>query len=424
MQTNSIRGTRLWQFFLKVVKRYRPIYLLLSWVWRKGNAFSYIAWIYLKGLHSRPLESLSMHVNANRKILVAPSEIVTTPPPIIFPINRQIFLVPPHAQYEFPPIYVGTLINARVTGGTNLVTTENAIICHDLYNPLNDYTSEEMHRRTFVRPARNRIIWLMNTDIQMQIPQAACFTDACAENYAHWMTEVLPRINLFCINEKFAEVPIIVNAGLHPNLMESLKIVAGDMRQIISIAIGTNIFVEKLSVMSVVGYVPFEPRPKRLKIRSHGMFSRYGLVALRERLCQDTPKASDASKSRIMVKRSSGIRNITNARQIEELLISKGFLVVEPERLTFAEQVGLFSNADVVVGATGAALANLIFCKPSTKVIIMISDHEGILYWYWQNMACAVGNRVTYVLGKCVDSFTHPHSSYKISPSDLLDAIA
>jgi len=37
--------------------------------------------------------------------------------------------------------------------------------------------------------------------------------------------------------------------------------------------------------------------------------------------------------------------------------------------MSVLEQIELFSNADVVIGTHGAGLANILFCKPNTKVI-------------------------------------------------------
>lgn len=59
------------------------------------------------------------------------------------------------------------------------------------------------------------------------ISSAASFIDSCADNYAHRLTEVLPRIAAFCSSDKYRDVPLLVDAGLHENIITSLKIVAG-----------------------------------------------------------------------------------------------------------------------------------------------------------------------------------------------------
>ena len=44
---------------------------------------------------------------------------------------------------------------------------------------------------------------------------------------------------------------------------------------------------------------------------------------------------------------------------------------------SFADQVVLFNNAKEIIGLHGAAFANLVFCKPKTKIIEMRPDSAG-----------------------------------------------
>ena len=53
-------------------------------------------------------------------------------------------------------------------------------------------------------------------------------------------------------------------------------------------------------------------------------------------------------------------------------LKSKGFTVYKVGELNFFEQIYLFQNAKIVIGAHGAAFTNLIFCKENTKVLDII----------------------------------------------------
>jgi capsular polysaccharide biosynthesis protein len=118
------------------------------------------------------------------------------------------------------------------------------------------------------------------------------------------------------------------------------------------------------------------------------------------------------------------VRKILNESEIEDLFQKRGFTTVEAERLTFSEQVALFSQADILVGGSGAAMANLVFCPPTTKILIFISKFPDTSYWYWQNIACAIGNRVTYVLGPIEQNKSAGiHADYSINPADALNAL-
>ena len=47
------------------------------------------------------------------------------------------------------------------------------------------------------------------------------------------------------------------------------------------------------------------------------------------------------------------------------------------QEIKFSEQVDLFFNAECIVGLHGGGFANLVFCKPDTKIIELRSTHAG-----------------------------------------------
>jgi len=59
---------------------------------------------------------------------------------------------------------------------------------------------------------------------------------------------------------------------------------------------------------------------------------------------------------------------IINDDEVFEFLKSKGFSKYKVGQLSFKKQIYLFNNAKIIIGPHGAAFANLIFCKPDTKV--------------------------------------------------------
>ncbi|MDB9739586.1 glycosyltransferase family 61 protein [Candidatus Pelagibacter sp.] len=65
---------------------------------------------------------------------------------------------------------------------------------------------------------------------------------------------------------------------------------------------------------------------------------------------------------------------IINDSEIKSYLLKKNFSIYQIGKLSFFEQIYLFNNAKIIIGAHGAAFANLIFCKPGTKVIDLIPE--------------------------------------------------
>lgn len=358
------------------------------------------------------------------KDIVASCNIVYRPPPVIFGINARKFPELKEDFYIYPEIYIATLNNYYVCGKTNLLVNEKKIICHDLYDFETDLSSEELHNRILINRKFSLIRYLKSGVPGVGIDKAAVFLDACSSNYAHWLTEVLPRIATFCAAEKYSNIPIIVDRGLHPNIMESLVWVVGSSRLVITLDKDQSLGVKELYVTSVCGYVPYGPRNNN-KSANEGLFSPYAFNRLLARL-SDHISTDDKCEwpKKIYLKRNSLVRNLINCNQIEKVLLAFGYNVIEPEKLTFLQQVKLFQNAESIVGSSGAALANIIFCKKSTNVLILIPEYKNTLYLYWQNIACAVGVLVTYILGDL--SKKKPmgiHSDFYINPDELVSAL-
>ena len=62
-------------------------------------------------------------------------------------------------------------------------------------------------------------------------------------------------------------------------------------------------------------------------------------------------------------------RSIRNEQQVISALKPFGFEAVAMDGRSAGEQASLFWNAEAIVGMHGAALTNLIFARPGTKVV-------------------------------------------------------
>ncbi|MDT8283001.1 MAG: glycosyltransferase family 61 protein, partial [Gammaproteobacteria bacterium] len=350
---------------------------------------------------------------------------VETPMPRVFPSCDQGCLGSSHNQYTFSEIYVATINNAMIYGGTNLILADSEVVCHDLYDFKRDYTSEELHGRTLIDPKSRRIRWLSHDKAPESVPVVATFVDACASNYAHWMTEVLPRINLFCADERFKDVPIVVNDGLHKNIMESLALVVGADREIILLPIGRALVIEKLYITSVAGYVPFERRKNKLSGHSHGVFSSAAFELMRNKIVSVAKNLPERVwPEKIYLRRNSGVRNVINSAVLEKLLSDQGYVSIDSEKLSFLEQVQLFSNTKKIISPTGAALSNAVFCEPCTHIGVLMAKHENMIYGYWANMLCPLGVTVSYVLGDIIDNRTNGiHADFDVDKDNIKELL-
>jgi capsular polysaccharide biosynthesis protein len=80
-------------------------------------------------------------------------------------------------------------------------------------------------------------------------------------------------------------------------------------------------------------------------------------------------------------------RALKNREALAEALAARGVTPVLPETLSFDEQVALFARAELVVAEFGAAMANVVFCAPGTKVVEIISEGQ---HDPWSAHLCAM----------------------------------
>lgn len=108
------------------------------------------------------------------------------------------------------------------------------------------------------------------------------------------------------------------------------------------------------------------------------------------------------------------MRAIKNSHEVEQALADVGFTIVDPAEHARPEL--LFMNADVIVGAHGAGLADIAFSRPGTILVEIIpSDH---VYPYYYNLAGAAGLKYSYVYANSIKN--RKKGSLGPSPYDLV----
>lgn len=117
---------------------------------------------------------------------------------------------------------------------------------------------------------------------------------------------------------------------------------------------------------------------------------------------------------KIYISRRSGVRAIQNSHEVEQALARVGFTIVDP--VEHARPELLFMNADIIVGAHGAGLTDIVFSKPGAILVEIIpSDH---VYPYYHNLAGATGLKYSYIYANSIKN--RRKGSSGPSPYDLV----
>jgi len=197
-------------------------------------------------------------------------------------------------------------------------------------------------------------------------------------NYYHWLGDVLGRIHLIEKSGIRIDKYIVTGNGSSRFQAETLAMLGIPEHKIIRNESGMHVRARRLVVPSLEPYrlMPFIPHS------IPGWTSRYLRSAFLDRF-----GSSAAGHKRIYVSREYAYdRKVTNEDQVFRLLDGFGFRKVVLESLPVADQVRLFAAADTIVAPHGAGLANLLFCRPGTKVLEFFApNYVNPVYWYLSN---------------------------------------
>lgn len=346
--------------------------------------------------------------------------------------------------YDFSPIGEKTVILAQaqldistytdafVMGGTNFTRIDNTIIHPDQYIAARDVCPAELNGIARIN-LKNNSVSLYAGDAKVYI-NAISLLGCCTGNYAHWLTETLPKLLLLDSIEAFNDYPLLVDSWIHPNFIASINLVKKHNRELVFVPRWKTLKIQNLIDISPPAYVPPEYRAfheeQQLETpRSADFpFSRYALNMLRNRAHEALEIEPPQVGCKIYLHRSrescGNTRYVKNVADIEKLVSSYGYRFLDPAKLSFDEQVKVFSQASHVISPLGAALSNLIFTYPSCRVLGLSPYYDNANYYYFSNFMGVLGHELSYVLGKQVTETGHPfHRDYEINIAALKAAL-
>lgn len=179
-------------------------------------------------------------------------------------------------------------------------------------------------------------------------------TNTYMDNYHHWLHDLVAQLLLLAPDDNSRLLAPLER----PYEYSSLNMLGiGDERIIRQMPFGLD------AADMVVGFKGHSP------LTGHPACVR-ALATLPARA-----KALSTGCKRLFISRGDipGRRNIRNEREISAYLGQYGFKTVTLSGMPFSEQVALFHQAEAVILAHGAALSNLSFCRPGTRVLELVS---------------------------------------------------
>tara|TARA_Y100000741_G_scaffold316673_1_gene263083 strand:- start:1795 stop:2901 length:1107 start_codon:yes stop_codon:yes gene_type:complete len=218
-----------------------------------------------------------------------------------------------------------------------------------------------------LKDASNNVVLIKGTPAIKRKIQGSVLSlvqGASGNNYGHWLLEMLPKIKLCSENFAIEKINYFYTPNLNNFHKETLSILNIKNNQIIDSEKYRHIQADELLIVDHPSYY-------KGYIKDQFKFQPSWVINWLKDTFLPHAKKFNANK-KVFIDRTDSLSKhcqFLNEKEVNNYLSKKGFVKYQLTKLTFLETVYLFHNAEVIVGAHGAALVNLIFCLPKTKVI-------------------------------------------------------
>ncbi len=179
-------------------------------------------------------------------------------------------------------------------------------------------------------------------------------------NYYHWLALILARINYLKDRGWLEGRRLVVPEGLSKWMIASLHAIGVADDDLLIAPMGLELRLTNALLCSSVEFAS----PTLLR-------------ALRNKLLPRGETGEERGPVHLFLSRRGQLRRpFLNEAEIEAIAGSLGFQIVQPETMTIFEQADLFGRAASVVGAEGAAFANIMFCQPGARILTLLNEND------------------------------------------------
>lgn len=286
------------------------------------------------------------------------------------------------SKTELQPIHLWKTKNATIIGESNVVidSTGLAIFNHVTGKNYN-YTDPAIYcgKSIYQLGSKRRINFSPICNMRT-IDYGISMVHTYSWNYFHFIIEILPKFKIIQQANIPREIPLVFDSNVKkvPQFLEFIEIFNIEKREIIYIDKLEWVRFDTAFLITPIHRFPLElidHRKQQLDtIAYHSSLILYirRFVATHIDTASQGTDTSDKNK-KIFLSRKSGTRRPYNESDVWNVIKNLGYKSVDTATMSIKEQVIMFSEAKHIIAASGAALTNIIFCKPGTKVLVLYS---------------------------------------------------
>ncbi|MDR2251074.1 glycosyltransferase family 61 protein [Acinetobacter sp.] len=243
-------------------------------------------------------------------------------------------------------------------------------------------------------------------------------------NYYHWLIEIAPKILLLTpeILNQYSIKDIVLDESIKntPSLKEILDIFMKHKKiKLNTIYINTSkdIFIEKLHYINNRNNFVFNSR-NVLSATNKSCYCPELIQTIREACFKYSNEIKTTIKyEKIFLMRKEGSVRSYNQEETINFFSKYGFQAIYLEDYNFLEQINIFSHAKFIVGPSGAAWSNIIFCQPNTMALSWLPNTLSD-FSVFSTLAHIVKCNMQFIFAKPADT-SEVHSNYYLNIVDL-----
>ncbi len=347
---------------------------------RQSAAFYLAAYLLLTGDHAGARLAFETYVDTDRSKCIVTCTWVADPatcfdfePPArlggrTFALHQMT--IPPRKSEDVPtdqtrgPAAVARIPGGSVLGLSFIPMSRNATACLDWF------VHHRLNLNKVMNSENSRTLPLVTPNALL-----ACFdgTDEYDEgiligncdNFGHWLLNHLARLALVMPDGKFEGIPLVVGENISGTQLDCLARFGFDRSKLIQLRQG------RLARFKML-WAPVMPF---CALDNSLWWSPYIVDFLRSQF-RLRPPDSGPRRRLFVSRRNSRWRRLSNEDELRPYLVGLRFEFVDPGSLTIAQQIDLASNAEIIMGPTGAGMNILIFA-PGDAVVIDLTHLGG-----------------------------------------------
>jgi len=259
-------------------------------------------------------------------------------------------------------------------------------------------------------------------------PEVLSLVGFTAQAFGHWMLEYLLQWVTASELPELRGLPVLIDDGMPASHRQALEYFSNGRADVIVAPSQGTFRVAKLWKVSNWIYVPLRPLsedaldPRFMVSPAAKIAERYNRLGRR---VEEDLEYWGGPKRIFLSRRKHLHRKLMNIGRVEELASARGFHIVYPEDLPFADQARLVRGATHILGPEGSALFLAFLARPGTRVCCL--DHPFVeKVSSVTTIFSELRLDFTLLTGRCVrkDETFARFSDYEIAEADLLGLLS